>query len=127
MSNYDSSSRHFLPASHRMTKRFSLTTEPIAGCTLLLGAVLYNFHNYSICHFIFVDCQQESTVHPEEKYCLQSLSRAERGKCLLTGTAFLTVNSPRAFKRIKPGSKYLQNQCLDQRAQMVNFALCKHI
>lgn len=87
-----------------MTKRFSLTAEPIAGCTLLLGAVLYNFHNYSICHFILVGCQQESTVHPEQKYCLQLLSRAERGKCLLTGTAFLTVNSPRAFKGIKPGS-----------------------
>lgn len=124
MSNYNSSSRHFLPASHRMTKRFSLTTEPIAGYTLLLGAVLHNFHNYSICHFI-LHCQQKSTVHPGEKYCLKSLSRAERGKCLLTGTAFLTVNSPHAFKGIKPGSKYLWNQCLDQHAQMVNFALCK--
>lgn len=37
-----------LPLS--MTKRFSLTTEPIADCTLWLGAALYHFHNYMSFH-----------------------------------------------------------------------------
>lgn len=91
-----------------------LTTEPTTDYRLLLGAVLYNFHNYNICNFIVVDCRQVSTVHLEEKYCLQSLSRDEGGKWLLTGTAFLTMNSLPDFKGIKPSSKYLENQCLNQ-------------
>lgn len=61
-------------------------------------------------------CWQVSTVHLEEMYCLQLLSRAQPGKCLLTGTAFMTMNSPPDFKGIMPGSKYLQNQCLNQHA-----------